>query len=76
MSSRIFLLKFTAGIFFLAGFNLSVYGQNISSDDYQILTPKPGPQPRLNTPVVYGARPGHPLFFAYLARALVPFNLL
>jgi len=63
MSSRIFLLKFTAGIFFLAGFNLSVYGQNISSDDYQILTPKPGPQPRLNTPVVYGARPGHPFIF-------------
>ena len=28
-----------------------------------ILTPKPGPQPRINGPKVYGARPGHPFLY-------------
>jgi len=28
-----------------------------------ILTPKPGPQPRINGPTVYGARPGHPFLY-------------
>jgi alpha-galactosidase len=28
-----------------------------------ILTPKPGPAPRLNGPVVYGCRPGHPFIY-------------
>ncbi len=28
-----------------------------------ILTPKPGPAPRLNGPKVYGARPGHPFLY-------------
>ncbi|MBX3738769.1 MAG: NPCBM/NEW2 domain-containing protein [Candidatus Didemnitutus sp.] len=29
----------------------------------EILTPKPGPEPHLNGPRVYGARPGHPFLF-------------
>lgn len=28
-----------------------------------ILTPKPGPQPRINGPDVYGAHPGHPFIY-------------
>ena len=28
-----------------------------------ILTPKPGPQPRINGPTVYGCRPGHPFLY-------------
>ncbi len=28
-----------------------------------ILTPKPGPAPRINGPEVYGARPGHPFLY-------------
>jgi alpha-galactosidase len=63
MNIRIFLLNITAAIFFLAGFNIVVYGQNNSPDNYKILTPRPGPQPRLNNPLVYGARPGHPFIF-------------
>ena len=29
----------------------------------EILTPKPGPEPKLNHPTVYGCRPGHPFIF-------------
>ena len=28
-----------------------------------VLTPKPGPAPRINGPTVYGARPGHPFLY-------------
>src|SRR5690606_28041049 len=28
-----------------------------------ILTPKPSPAPRINTPAVYGARPGNPFLY-------------
>jgi alpha-galactosidase len=28
-----------------------------------ILTPKPGPAPKINGPAVYGARPGHPFLY-------------
>lgn len=31
--------------------------------DYEILTPKPGPRPRINGPLVYGCRPGHPFLY-------------
>lgn len=33
------------------------------SEPAVILTPKPGPEPRINAPVVYGARPGHPFLY-------------
>jgi alpha-galactosidase len=29
----------------------------------EILTPKPGPQPRINGPLVYGCRPGNPFLY-------------
>jgi len=28
-----------------------------------MLTPKPGPAPRINGPTVYGCRPGHPFLY-------------
>lgn len=28
-----------------------------------VLMPKPGPQPRINGPTIYGARPGHPFLY-------------
>lgn len=33
------------------------------AEDQVVLTPKPGPQPRINGPKIYGARPGHPFLF-------------
>ncbi len=33
------------------------------AEERVILTPKPGPQPRINGPKVYGARPGHPFLY-------------
>ena len=32
-------------------------------DELTILTPKPGPLPRLNGPTIYGCRPGHPFIY-------------
>ena len=40
---------------------------NLDTNQAVILTPKPGPAPRINGPEVYGARPGHP--FLYLIPA-------
>lgn len=37
-----------------------------------ILTPKPGPAPRLNGPRVYGARPGHPFLYRIPAQGERP----
>jgi alpha-galactosidase len=34
-----------------------------TAGDSEILTPAPKPQPRINGPVVYGARPGHPFLY-------------
>ena len=36
------------------------------------LTPRPGPAPRLNGPVVYGARPGHPFLYRIPAQGTRP----
>ncbi|MBN1126738.1 MAG: NPCBM/NEW2 domain-containing protein [Sedimentisphaerales bacterium] len=36
---------------------------DIPQEEPVLLTPKPGPEPRLNNPVVYGARPGRPFLY-------------
>ena len=38
----------------------------------RILTPKPGPAPRINGPKVYGARPGHPFVYRVPCTGLRP----
>lgn len=38
-----------------------VYDGNIK--DYEILTPKPGTQPKINGPLMYGSRPGNPFLY-------------
>jgi alpha-galactosidase len=37
-----------------------------------ILTPKPGPKPRINGPTVYGCRPGHPFLYRIPAQGVRP----
>ena len=37
--------------------------RTVSPRQLGILTPKPGPAPRINGPVVYGVRPGHPVIY-------------
>src|SRR4051794_8836260 len=37
-----------------------------------ILTPKAGPQPRINGPKVFGVRPGHPILFTIPASGQKP----
>jgi len=37
------------------------YNGNI--EGYEILTPAPGPEPRINGPLVYGCRPGNPFLY-------------
>ncbi|MDB6128143.1 MAG: Alpha-galactosidase, partial [Verrucomicrobia bacterium] len=35
----------------------------LPKEEFFILTPKPGPQPRINGPRIYGCRPGHPFLY-------------
>lgn len=42
------------------------------SEDRVILTPKPGPGPRINGPKVYGARPGNPFLYRIPAQGQRP----
>jgi len=49
-------------IFFFFGINIA-YCQTNEENSYEILTPKPGPQPRINSPQVYGCRPDHPFIY-------------
>ena len=44
----------------------------LARDEAVILTPKPGPQPRLNGPAVYGCRPGHPFLYRIPAQGVRP----
>lgn len=42
---------------------LLVFAALAAAQERPILTPKPGPAPRINGPTVYGARPGHPFLY-------------
>jgi len=44
----------------------------VASDPAIILTPKPGPVPRINGPKVVGVRPGHPILFTIPATGTRP----
>ena len=37
--------------------------KSFSPNDSELLTPAPKPQPRINGPIVYGCRPGHPFLY-------------
>ena len=54
-------------IFFLLGFLINAYPQDEHqenrSSSYEIYTPVVKPSPRINGPLVYGARPGHPFLY-------------
>ena len=64
-SSRPFLIQLFAWsilLFPLLSFS-ATEKSSISTDDKEILTPAPKPQPRINGPKVYGCRPGHPFLY-------------
>ena len=44
----------------------------LAQDTGAILTPKPGPEPRINGPKVYGARPGMPFLYRIPATGVRP----
>jgi alpha-galactosidase len=46
------------------------FGSNI--DDSEIYTPAPKPQPRINGPLVYGCRPGHPFLYRIPCQGVRP----
>jgi len=43
-----------------------------SGDELVILTPKPGPAPRINGPTIYGARPGNPFLYRIPCQGIRP----
>lgn len=46
----------------------------LQTNEPVILTPAPGPGPRINGPEVYGARPGHPFLYRIPAQGERPMN--
>ena len=37
--------------------------KSAEAGNYEILTPRPGPNPHINGPFIYGCRPGHPFLY-------------
>jgi alpha-galactosidase len=50
----------------------SAKAQEGITDRKEFLTPAPGPQPRLNNPLVYGCRPGHPFLYRIPCQGIRP----
>jgi alpha-galactosidase len=64
-------------VFFLSiTMTFGQYTEEASSNSgkYEILTPKPGPAPHINGPLVYGSRPGHPFIYRIPCQGLRPIN--
>ena len=60
-------------LFFLAlSLAVATTLQAQTNDSAQILTPTPGPAPRINGPKVFGVRPGHPIVFRIPATGVRP----
>lgn len=60
------LLAITAVFFLVAGpitSYCSLKENRVTGGDNEIITPRPKPQPRINGPLVYGCRPGHPFLY-------------
>ncbi len=46
-----------------AGARPSAIPRPVPKEEFTILTPRPGPEPRVNGPLRYGCRPGHPFLY-------------
>jgi alpha-galactosidase len=53
---------------------IAVDAPKIPPEERVILTPKPGPQPQINGPKVYGARPGQPFLYRIPCTGLRPLH--
>jgi alpha-galactosidase len=62
-NSKILFLLFVVACFT----SLGSQAQQPDTFSKYILTPKPGPAPRINGPKVFGVRPGHPVVFTIAA---------
>ena len=49
--------------FVVAGERPEAVDRPVAEEERVLLTPKPGPEPQINGPAVYGARPGRPLLY-------------
>ncbi len=49
-------------------------GNSVTNDGYEIYTPQPKPQLRINGPLVYGCRPGHPFLYRIPCQGERPIN--
>ena len=49
--------------FLVVGAKPQAIDRPMPKEEFTILTPKPGPDPRINGPLVYGARPGNPFLY-------------
>ena len=47
-------------------------GSRIADGGYELFTPRPKPQPRINGPLVYGCRPGNPFLYRIPCQGIRP----
>ena len=77
--SIIYLLVFVASILIITS-NNDLYGidkkKNANSGLSDIYTPLPKSQPRINGPLVYGGRPGHPFLYRIPCQGKRPITFL
>lgn len=53
--------------------NLTAFSEPVNSTEEKvILTPRPGPEPKINGPEVYGCRPGHPFIYRIPCTGMKP----
>lgn len=64
-------LTCSAALLFVCFFN-TANAQSSDTLSQYILTPKAGPQPKINGPKVFGVRPGHPILFTIPATGTRP----
>ena len=62
---------FMAAVLFCSFF-YKANAQNSDTLSQYILTPKAGPEPKINGPKVFGVRPGHPVIFTIPASGTRP----
>jgi alpha-galactosidase len=71
MKLKLFFLTLTAIVLNLITAEAQDATVPVDNSAY-ILTPKPGPQPRINGPKIFGVRPGHPIVFTIPATGIRP----
>ena len=66
MKKRILTIMLAGLMFAIMNNSCSTATINSEDEEMSILTPKPGPEPRINGTRIFGIRPGSPFLFSFV----------